>query len=197
MQDFKQTLRPEQRNQPSDYYRRAAETKMRREAGSKFVANAIWAIGLPRLPEPLRFTRRRDRQLSAQDLEAVPGAIRNVLDWLDRIASALKQHRTTDEYQEALRKSGVTHGESGLNETELQMRMEIRKARLDIRIAKQLDDLCKAGKLTCSQLTSDKTDLLIAFRSRSLHRHLDGLQRQGKADPMCRMPLHALQRPYQ
>ena len=68
---------------------------MNREAGHTFVANAIWAIGLPRLPLFATATKRPDEQLSAQDLEAVPEAIRNVLNWLDRIASSLSQHCKT------------------------------------------------------------------------------------------------------
>ena len=102
VQDMKTTLRPDQLNKKSDYYRRCTEVKMRREAGHTFVANAIWAIGLPRLPSFA--TELQDEQLSAQFLEAVPEAIHGVLNWLDRIASSLKQHQTTKEYQDALRK---------------------------------------------------------------------------------------------
>ena len=119
---------------------------MNREAGHTFVANAIWAIGLPRLP--LFATKRPDEQLSAQDLEAVPEAIRNVLNWLDRIASSHSQHRQTPEYQLALRKSGVAHGESGLTVAELETRTATRKAKLDIRTARDLDERWRAGWLT-------------------------------------------------
>ena len=118
MQDMKNTFRPDQFNKSWTYYRSCGESKMRREAGHTFVANAIWAIGLPHLPSFA--TERRDGQLSAQDLEVVPQAIHSVLNWLDRIASMLKQHRATNEYQEAARKSGVAHDESGLTAAELQ-----------------------------------------------------------------------------
>ncbi len=93
---------------------------MRREAGRTFVANVIWAIGLPRLPSFA--TERQDDQPSAPDLEVVPEAIHSVLNCLDRIASSLKQHQTTPEYQDALGKAGVAHGESGLTATEVETR---------------------------------------------------------------------------
>ena len=112
---------------------------MRREAGHVFVANAIWTIGLPRLP-PFATEQRRSSatDLSATDLEAVPEAIQSVLEWLDRIASALLNHHATKEYQEAQRKSGVAHGQSGLSATEQETRAATRKAKFDMRTAKEL-----------------------------------------------------------
>ena len=119
--------------------------KMRREAGRTFVANAIWMIGLPRLPpfatEQWRSPptgQRHDPQLSAQYFEAIPEAIQSVLEWLDRIATVLLTHRRSEKYQEALRKSGVAHGESGLSATEQKTRSAIRKAKFDMRTAKAL-----------------------------------------------------------
>ena len=116
---------------------------MRGEAGHVFVTNAIWTIGLPRLP-PFATEQR----LSAQGLHAVPEAIQNVLEWLDRIASVLLKHHTTKEYQEALRKSGVEHGQSGLSATELETRAAIRKAKFDMRTAKELAKQWDNGTLT-------------------------------------------------
>ena len=66
-----------------------ANAKLRTEAGSTFLANAIWAIGLPRLP-PFA-TEQREQRLSARDLEAVPEAIHSVLKWLHRLATALTE----------------------------------------------------------------------------------------------------------
>ena len=93
---------------------------MRREAGSVFIAIAIWTIGLPPLPqfaadrEPSSATEQGpDAQLSAQDLQAPPWAIRSVLEWLERVAVALLEHRTTPEFKEAVRKSGTEKRNSG------------------------------------------------------------------------------------
>ena len=85
--DMKTDLRAGQRNKKGTDWESCAEVKMRREAGHTFVANAIWAIGLSRLPSFA--TKGHDEQLSAQDLEDVPEAIHSVLNWLDRIASSL------------------------------------------------------------------------------------------------------------
>ena len=167
--------RPGQSNKKTNW-KSCAEAKMNREAGHTFVANAIWAIGLPRLP--LFATKRPDEQLSAQDLEAVPEAIRNVLNWLDRIASSHSQHRQTPEYQLALRKSGVTHGESGLTAAELETRTATRKAKFDMRTATALDKRWRAGSLTSSNWCPWQENLLRAFWDGSLQRQL---QRQGSA----------------
>jgi hypothetical protein len=164
---------------------------MKREAGHTFVANAIWALGLPRLPSLA--TEQRDGQLSAQDLEVIPQAIHSVLNWLDRIASALKQHQTTNEYRDALRKSGVAHRESGLTATELEARTATRQAKLDIRTAMKLAARWNAGILTSRNLQLRQDELLHAFWDGSLQRRLEELESEGSADSMCRTPLHALQ----
>ena len=108
MEDIKKDLRADQQGNTWPYYKSCADAKMRREAGRIFVANAIWTIGLPRLP-PFATEQRRS---SATDLEVVPEAIQSILEWFDRIASALLSHHAAKEYQEVLRKSGVAHGQS-------------------------------------------------------------------------------------
>jgi len=150
MEELKAKLRPEQCKKKWSYYKSCTEAKMKRKAGHTFVVNAIWAIGLPRLP-PFA-TEQRDGQLSGQDLEDVPQAIHSVLNWLDCIASALKQHQTTKEYQDAVRKSGVAHRESGLTATELEARTATRKAKLDIRTARKLAAQWRDGILTSRNL---------------------------------------------
>ena len=161
---------------------------MKRQAGHTFVANAIWAIGLPRLPSFA--TEQRDHQLSAHDLEAVPEAIRSVLNWLDRLASALKRHRTTKEYQDAVQRSGVAHGKSGLTATQQETRTAARKAKDDIRTATNLDKQWRNGTLTHRNWQRWQEKLLLAYWDGLLQRRLEELPSQGRADPMCRTPLH-------
>ena len=191
MKEFKANLRPKQRNKKPSYHKSCAESKLRREAGHTFLANAIWAVGLPRLPSSA--TEQRDGQLSAQDLEVVSQAIHSVLNWLDCIASALKQHKTANDYQDAVRKSGVAHCESGLTATELEARTATRQAKLDIRTAKKLAAQCTAGTLTSTNWKPWQGKLLHGFWDGSLQRRLDELASEGSADPMCRTPLDALQ----
>ena len=169
--------------------------KMRREAEHVFVANAIWQIGFPPLPPFATEQRRappagprRDPQLSAQDLEAVPEAIRSVLDWLDRIATVLLLHRTMPEYQEARRKSGVAHGQSGLSATEQKTRAAIRKAKFDMRTAKALAEQWGDYTLTWDTCSLWRKTLLHAYWDGSLRQRLNEVTSQGSADPMCRTP---------
>ena len=126
--------------------------------------------------------RATKNQLSAQDLEAVPQAIHCILNWLDRLASAVTRHRETPEYQEAQRKSGVAHRESGLTAREQETRTAVRNAKFAIRTARDLDkDLLNAE--ICIW------DLLNAYWDGSLQRRLEELVSQGRADPMCRTPV--------
>ena len=81
---------------------------------------------------------KRERQLSGEDLEAVPKAIDSVLKWLDRLATALMVHHTTKEYETAVRKAGHERGKTGLTEAEQETRAAIRRAKRDIRRAKFL-----------------------------------------------------------
>ena len=95
----------------------------------------------------------RDR-LSKEALETVPDAIYNVLNWLDLLADALSRHRRTPEYQTALRKSGVTHGQSGLTATEHETRTATRKAKFDLQTAKKLANQYNDGTLTYQKLAT-------------------------------------------
>ena len=192
MDDMKKTLCPNQQGKKWTYYKGCAETKMRREAGHVFIANAIWAIGLPRLPQfdtdqarSSATEQRQDTQLSAQDLEALPWAIQSVLEWLDRVAVALLDHRTTPEYQVALRKSGIAHGQAGLSATEQETRAANRKAKFDMYIAKQLAKEWDTGVLTKNNCYHWQFELLQAYWDGSLH---ERLRQVTSADTTCRTP---------
>ena len=187
MEDLKKHLRPEQRGKASTYYKSCAESKMRRQAGSVFVTKAIWAIGLPRLPSFA--TEQRGKKLSKEDLKAVPEAIHNVLNWLDHLANARSRHQHTKEYQDAVRKSGRIHEESGLTATEQETRTATRKAKFDMRTARNLVTQWNDGTLTSRNWQHRQEKLLHAYWDGSLQRRLDELSSQGSADPMCRTPL--------
>ena len=129
--------------------------------------------------------QRQDAQLSAQDLEALPWAIQSVLEWLDRVAVALLDHGTTPEYQEALRKSGIAHGQSALSATEQETRATNRKAKFEMRIAKQLAKEYDTGVLTMDNCHHWQFKLLQAYWEGSLHKRL---RQVTSADTMCRTP---------
>ena len=185
MEDLKTELRPDQLGRKWSYYKSCTETKMRRMAGHTFVANAIWMIGLPALPSFA--TEQRGRRLSPQDLEAVPDAIHNVLNWLDRLAGALQRDRATSEFQDAQRKGGVAHGVSGLSATEQEARTAIRRAKFVIWRAKCLEKEYMAGER--SSFEPWERSLLDAHRQGSLQQRLVELKSQYQGDPMHRSPL--------
>ena len=140
------------------------------------MAKAIWAIGLPRLPSFA--TEQREQRLSARDLEVVPEAIHSVLNWLHRLATALMERQTTKEVQQAVRKSGVARGESGLTANEQETRRAIRRAKRDIRTAKDLARQWENYILTARNWQRWQENLLRAYWNGSLHRRLEEVSRQ-------------------
>jgi len=194
---MKPGMRKDQQCQKWTYYKSCAEAKMRREAGSVNVANAIWAIGLPRVQLFSSATeQRQDASLSAQDLEAIPEAIQNVLEWLDRIATVLRNHHTTTEYKEAVRKSG-SYRQSGLTATEQETNSATRKAKFDMRAAKGLAKKWDRGTLTsnnCYPWQLDEQSTLGCYRPKldSLQERLrEEVTSQPRGDTMCRTPSFA------
>ena len=185
MEDLKNELRPDQLGKKWTYYKSCTESKLHRLAGHKYVANAIWMIGLPALPSFA--TEQRGQQLSPQDLEAVPDAIHTVLNWLDRLAVALLRARATSEFQEAQRKGGVTHGVSGLSATEQEARTAIRKAKYNIWKAKCLDSKYRAG--TQSSFMNWEQKLLEDYWQGSLEQRLQEAKSKYQGYTMHRHPL--------
>ena len=194
---MKPGLRRDQQCKKWTYYKSIAEAKMKREAGSVNVANAIWAIGLPCVQLFSSATeQRQDASLSDQDLEAIPVAIQNVLVWLDRIATVIRNHHTTTEYKEAVRKSGSWR-QSGLTATEQETNSATRKAKFDMRAAKGLAKKWDRGKLTsnnCYPWQLDEQSTLGCYRPKldSLQERLrEEVTRKPSGDTMCRTPSFA------
>ena len=122
MERIKSTLRPEQRNRTHQYHKSITEAALKREAGAVNIAKLIWAIGLPDLP--ILATEQLVARSDSDHMADLHESIRNILQWLDRLASTLLQHRSTPAHQEARRKAGVAHGESGLTAAEQRGRQD-------------------------------------------------------------------------
>ena len=157
---------------------------MRAEAGHKFIANAIWTMGLPPLPP----FATEQRPPSATELEALPDDIHSVLEWLDRIASTIILHRSTPQYKEATRKAGSVKGQSGLTATEQETRTAIRKAEFDMRTAKELATQWRNRTLTLNTCRPWQKTLLAAYWNGSLDKRLREVTSGGSRDTMCRTP---------
>ena len=106
-------------------------------------------------------------QLSAQDLEAVPEAVQSVLEWLDRIATALMNHRTTEE-----------------------MLCENQEPRMANPVSLLQSKRPTMGRWNADipQLLSLESRLLDACWNSSLHQRLREVASQGSADTVRRQP---------
>jgi hypothetical protein len=131
--------------------------------------------------------------LSATASEAIVSeAIQRVLEWLDRIASALLNHHATKEYQEALRKSGVAHGQSSLSATEQETRAATLNAKFDMRTAIELAKQYNNRTLTWEKRRHWQKQLLDDYWNGSLSERLREVASQSSADTMCRTPSLAI-----
>ena len=116
-------------------------------------------------------------------------AIHKVLGWLDRVAQALLNHRSSPEYQAALRKSGVAHFQPGLSATEQETRAAARKARYDMRTAKSLVLQWHTGTRTWETCYRWERRLIEAYWNGSLDARLREVT---SADTLCRTPSLAM-----
>ena len=93
------------------------------------MAKAIWAVGLPNIPEAM-FAKERmfdtlvpateqQPQLGPDVLESIATATEWILTWLDMLANSIQSHKATPAYQEHARKSGTQKNQSGLTAAEL------------------------------------------------------------------------------
>ena len=93
-----------------------AEARLNRLCGSRHVANAIWQLGLPKVLAP--YTTRVHRTAAMIETDTA-----DVLQWLAKLAEVIQSHKATPEYQENTRKSGDSHGKSGLDPAEMDERI--------------------------------------------------------------------------
>ena len=130
-------------------------------------------------------TEQRAEPLLDTDLQRVPAAVVDILNWLDLLATALSEHRATPEYAEAVRKSGVAHAQSGLTETELQTKKELRLAKLNLHTAKELAKKWEARQITYQYIRHWEFKLLQEYWDGSLQRRVEEL---GAPNPCRRAP---------
>ena len=136
-------------------------------------------------------TERRAEPLLDTDLQHVPAAVVKVLKWLDLLAKAFGEHTATPEYAEAVRKSGVAHGQSGLTPTELQRKKDLRQAKLNLHIGKDLAKKWEARQITFQTSRNWEWNLLCAFWDGSLQKRVAEL---GAPNPCVRSPYESIAR---
>jgi hypothetical protein len=109
-----------QRDQTWTKNKSKAEAQLRRFSGSTMMAKLIWQLGLPNISEVLPATE--------QQRDSIATATVTILNWLSMLANLIQEHKATPTYQEHARKSGTQKNKSGLNETELRMKEEKKRA---------------------------------------------------------------------
>ena len=130
---------------------------------------------MPTLPS-FATERRAEPLLQHTDLQHVPAAVVNVLNWLDLLATALAEHKATPEYAVAVRKSGVAHGQSGLTRAEIQAKKDLRAAKLDLHTATELAQKWNARQITFQTAKYWQLELLQAFWDGSLQERVAELR---------------------
>ena len=101
-----------------------AEARLNRLCGSRHVANAIWQLGLPKVLSPA--TEQRISIQNCYREASIATDTANVLEWLAKLAEVIQSHKATPEYQENTRKSGDSHGKSGLTPEEMDAKVVAR-----------------------------------------------------------------------
>ena len=129
---------------------------------------------MPTLPS-FATERRAEPLLQHTDLQHVPAAVVNVLNWLDLLATALAEHRATPEYAVAVRKSGAWR-QSGLTKAEIQAKKDMRAAKLDLHTATELAQKWNARQITFQTAKYWQLELLQAFWDGSLQERVAELR---------------------
>ena len=70
----------------------------------------------------------QQRPLKRDVRDSIATATETILNWLSRLANLTQEHKATDTYQEHARKSGTQKNKSGLNEMELRLKEEKKRA---------------------------------------------------------------------
>ena len=186
-EEVKKTLRQEQQGRGSTYYKSITEANLRREAGSVNVAKAIWAIGVPQ--RPCFVTEHVKDQLSIEHKQILRDAANNVMQWLDRLATAFVRHRNTSAYEIARRRSGAAHRESGLTDAEQHIRNAKKHTKSQLRRASNLVQQLEQGTLLERDCVDWQRELLIDFRGGLLQQRLAVLNHQYESHAQCTAPI--------
>ena len=129
------TLTPEQN--PGNI-RNMASARMHRDLGNRHAPFAIWEHGMPRLSEPLR-TAVLQSELTAVNKRGLQRHIHYIIEWLQRMARSIEDHKNTTKYKDSVRKSG-SYKQSGINAAEHDIKERLATLAKDKHRAKVLYD---------------------------------------------------------
>ena len=161
--------------------RSCAEAKARNDCGSRFIVSAIWHIGLPQvrcLALPASTT-----ELATEQRKQIEDASIKILHWLDLISASITAHRDTSQYQDAKRRAGSSHCESGLNPEELAVKIQLATARYDFRRGKLLAERWQSKEVTFRSLPSEQFYLIQQYWNGSLEESIRRLKQTRATAP--------------
>ena len=140
---------------------------LRKHMSSKFVANAIWQIGLAAF---LRDDAQDDEDDDPQDIEhLLQSCAQTMTEWLDRLGRSIHEHRTQNGIEEQRRLSGTSYQQSGLTESDLARRQEHRDLQTAIARGKRLREEVDDETVKFEELDSDDQDNLNQYDTGALH----------------------------
>ena len=128
-------------------------------------------------------------QLSVEHKQILREAANNVMQWLDRLATAFVRHRNTPAYEIARRRSGAAHRESGLTDAERRIRNAKKHTKSQLRRASNLVQQLEQGTLLERDCVDWQRELLDDFRGGLLQQRLAVLNHQYESDAQCTAPI--------
>ena len=93
---------------------------------------------------------------------------RRFVAWLCDVLRAIKQHKKEPATVEARARSGKAWGKHGLTAEQVQTRDDLRRARSDLEIAKQLEKRLWKGQLSWWDMSYKQQGMLMALRNGTL-----------------------------
>ena len=144
---------------------------LQKDCCSYYLAQAIWQCGLPCFkPDSLASLNCCDDKWPDDCIGDLRDAVYAVIKWFQDVAESIRRHKDTYSYKEAKRTSGTKHKESGLSEQEIWLRDCLKRARGQVRRARQVQSW--GG----NRMSREDSDLLSRYHDGTLQHQLQCCQ---------------------
>ena len=121
------------------------QAMLRKHMASKFLAYAIWQIGLPAF---LKEDPQEDDPENTEQL--LQSSALDISQWLHRLGTSIHAHREQEGCEEQRRRSGTSHQQSGLSAADLDRKQELQRLKSATaqgkRLRQEMDDEKSSGK---------------------------------------------------
>ena len=104
----------------TQFQRSFVQNMLHKHMASKFLAYAIWQIGLP------AFLKEAPQEYDPENTQQLlQSSALDISKWLHRLGTSIHAHREQDGYEEQRRRSGTSHKQSGLSAADLDHKQEL------------------------------------------------------------------------